>query len=157
MSAPDRRSVTQATALVVTWTIVLVALSALWIRSPFLGTGVAFTLWSVPAALAWATSWWWFDRRGIAQIPTGTWFLAAVLMLWAGSLAIALTGIGARMALDGLILRQDTLRMAGKTLAWMPIGFGAAISVAGLAASLEARYRVVRAPRTPATPPDPRR
>jgi hypothetical protein len=155
MSRLDRRTVTQATALAATWTIVLVALSVLWIRSPFLGTGVAFTLWSVPAAVVWVISWWWFRRRGIEQVPTGPWLLAAVALLWAGSLTIALTGIGARLALDGLILRQDNLRIAGKALAWAPIGFGAAISVAGLAASLEARYRVVRAPRTPSTPPDP--
>lgn len=157
MSNPDPRSVTHATALAAAWTIVLVGLSALWIRSPLLGTGVAFTIWSVPAAVAWITSWWWFDRRGIEQVPTGPWFFAAVLALWVGSLAIALTGIGARLALDGLILRQDNLRMAGEALTWVPIGFGAAISVAGLAASLEARYRVVRAPRTPSTQQDPAR
>jgi hypothetical protein len=149
------RSSIQATAVPVTWTLMLVALSLLWIRSPVLGPGTAFGLWSAPAAIATTATWWWLRKQSIPQIPRSPSLAALITLAWLITLAIALNGVGARLALDGLIMRRDDLRFAGKMLHWLPMAFGGVLSIAGLAAGLEARYRLVNAPETPATPPDP--
>jgi hypothetical protein len=47
------------------------------------------------------------------------------------------------MALDGLILREPGRRGMGIALRWLPVLFGVLVSVAGLSAVLEARYRLV--------------
>jgi hypothetical protein len=152
------RSATVATVIAATWTLLLVGLATLWIRSPFLGTGIAFTAWSAPAAVGSALSWWWLREQSIEQIPMTGWTLSVVVLLWLTALMIALSGIGAQLALDGLIMRRPALRLAGEALTWLPMVFGGVLSVAGLAAGLEARYRIVNAPpEMPATPTDPTR
>ena len=149
------RSASAATAFVVTWTVTLVALAFLWSRTPFLGTGLAYTIWSIPAVIVTTVTWRWIRERAIAQIPHGPWLLSTVILAWLVTLGLALSGIGADLALDGLILRQNVLRHAGRMLTWLPMVFGALLTVAGLAASLEARYRIVNDPETLSTPPDP--
>jgi len=149
------RSAAQATTVVATWTLMLVALSLVWIRSPFLGPGTAFGLWSVPAAMATTATWWWLRKQSIPQIPQSPLLAALIALAWLITLAIALNDVGARLALDGLIMRRNDLRLAGKVLHWLPVAFGGVISIVGLAAGLEARYRLVNVPETPATRPDP--
>ncbi len=46
------------------------------------------------------------------------------------------------MALDGLILRRESLEATGKVLNWLPLSFGLLVGLAMLAAALEARYRL---------------
>lgn len=134
------------------WALLLVVLAALWIRSPFLGAGTAFAVWSVPAALGSLASWTWLRRRAIEQIPLSRGLFATVVALWVGALLLGFTGIGDQWALDGLIMRQELLRISGRAVGWLPMAFGLVLAVAGLAASLEARYRIVNAPEKPATP-----
>jgi hypothetical protein len=141
----------------VAWTLALVSLAALWVRSPFLGTGTSFAVWSVPTALLAVTSWRWFRARRIEQIPAHPALAIAVGVAWTLALALAASDLGDRLTLDGLIMRQPTVRAAGRVLAWAPLAFGSTLCIAGLAASLEARYRLVNDPRTLATPPDPGR
>jgi hypothetical protein len=120
----------------------LVLLAAAWIVSPVAGVGPSFLAWSVPAA---ATLWWsWrsLDRLGVRQVPRGPGILAAVVTLWLLAAWLAAADLGAEMALDGLILRRPTERFLGSLLEWVPGLYGLALSVAGLAAGLEARYRV---------------
>lgn len=136
-----------ATALAATWTVLLVGLAALWVRSPFLGTGPAFLAWSGPAAVVATISWRWLRGQAIEQIPLSGGLLAAVILAWAGALWLSTTAVGARLALDGLIMRREELRVLGRALVWLPLLFGLGLSVVGLAASLEARYRLLHAPR----------
>lgn len=149
------RSAAQATAVAATWTLMLVALSLVWIRSPFLGPGTAFGVWSAPAAMATTATWWWLRKQSIPQIPRSPLLAALIALAWLITLAIALNDVGALLALDGLIMRRSDLRLAGTVLHWLPMAFGGVLSIAGLAAGLEARYRLVNAPEKPATRLDP--
>lgn len=151
------RSVAEATAVAATWTVMLVALALVWIRSPFLGPGTAFAIWSAPAAIAAAATWWWLRTQSIPQIPRSASLVALIALAWLIVLTLAQNDLGARLALDGLIMRRNDLRLAGRLLHWLPMAFGGVLSIAGLAAGLEARYRLVNAPETPATRRDPMR
>jgi len=134
-----------ATTLAATWTLLLVALAGLWVRSPFLGPGPAFAAWSGPAASVALISWIWLRRQAIPQIPLSGALLGVVVLAWAGTLGLATSDLGARLALDGLIMRRDGIRMLGRALLWLPLLFGLGLSVAGLSACLEARYRLAAA------------
>jgi hypothetical protein len=149
------RSTAPATGFIVAWTSLLIGLAILWTRTPFLGTGVPYMIWSIPAVVVTVITWRWIRRRSIAEIPQSAWLLSAMMLLWLITIGLALSGIGADLALDGLILRRRTLRYTGHTLEWMPMAFGGILTVAGIAASLEARYRIVNDPETSSTPQDP--
>src|SRR5680860_1151150 len=115
------RSAAQATAVAATWTLMLVALSLVWIWSPFLGPGTAFGLWSAPAAMATTATWWWLRKQSIPQIPRCPLLAALIALAWLITLAIALNDLGARLALDELIMRRNDLRLAGTVLHWLPM------------------------------------
>lgn len=132
-----------ATSLAATWTASLVVLAILWVRSPFLGLTVMFVSWSIPAAALFAVSWLWLRGQDIPQIPLSPWLLGVIVVAWMGALVLAVTDVGGLMALDGLVMRRPTLRWTGKLLGWLPPVVGLLVSVAGLSAGLEARYRIV--------------
>ena len=151
------RSPAPATRLAIAWTILLVALAALWVRSPFLGERAAFLLWSGPAAVLLAVSVRWFRAKGIEEIPDSRWLWTTVGALLLVALGLTASDVGRILMLDGLILREPWVRRLGQVLRWGPLAFGCGVSLAGLAAALEARYRLARrpvsAPGTPANPP----
>ncbi|MDZ7781071.1 MAG: hypothetical protein U5R14_14210 [Gemmatimonadota bacterium] len=143
----------QAVGLAIGWTLLLVALAAVWIRSPVLGTGAAFVIWSAPAGAFGFVSWRWLRARRIEEIPTSRATLAAVAACWIGGLALATTHVGPTLALDGLIMRRPLLASSGRALTWLPLVIGLGLAVAGLSASLEARYRLrSRSPMRATTP-----
>lgn len=142
----------QATGLALGWTAALVTLAALWVRSPFLGERAAFLLWSGPAAVLSVVSVRWIRKRDVREIPDSPLIRGAVGAIWVTALGLTVTDVGRTLALDALILREPGLGRLGQLLRWTPLAFGCGISLAGLAAALEARYRVVNRPRTPATP-----
>ena len=147
------RRTAPATRLALAWTGLLVTLAVLWVRSPFMGERAAFLIWSGPAAVLMALSVRWFRARGIREIPDGPWLWTSVGVAWLLALWLTVSDVGRILALDGLMLRDPLLRRLGLALRWAPMAFGCGVSLAGLAASLEARYRLVNDPRTPATPP----
>lgn len=155
--ARARAAETPATLLAIAWTLLLALLAALWVWSPFLGEGTSFIVWSplAMALAAWTVRW--LRARRIEQIPSSRLLWIAVGVGWVLALLGASTDLGRRLALDGLIMREPGVQLAGRVLRWAPLAFGCAVAVAGLSAALEARYRIVNAPRTPATPPDPTR
>lgn len=145
---------TPALLLALAWTLLLVSLSTLWVWSPFLGEGASFIAWSPPAMALTIWTVRWLRARRIEQVPSSPVLWTAVGILWVLALLAASSDLGRRLALDGLIMRESGVRLAGRVLRWAPLAFGCAVAVAGLAAALEARYRIVNEPRTPATPPD---
>lgn len=133
-----------AVVLAGAWTGALILLAAVWIRSPFTGPGPMFLAWSAVAFPLTLWSWSRFRRWGVRQAPRSGGAVVAVAVAWAVVATAALSGRPAIWALDGLILRQPGLRAAGVGLQWLPGVFGLALSVAGLALALEARYRLRR-------------
>lgn len=131
-----------ATLLAALWTICLVVLAALWIQTPFSGPGRMFLLWTVATVPLVSWSWSRFRRWGIRQVPRSALFLAGLAVVWAGVAWLADATFPGIWAMDGLIMREPLLRAAGKTLQWLPGLFGLALSVGGLSAALEARYRL---------------
>lgn len=143
MTAPPRES-RSSVVLAVLWGGALVLLTGLWVRSPFTGPESMFLVWSLAAAPLLAWSWIRFRRWDVRLLPRGAAFLAGVAVAWAGVAVAASSGIGAEMALDGLVMRNGLQRGTGRVLHWSPAIFGFAISVAGLLGSLEARHRLAR-------------
>jgi len=139
---PPRRGAGRAVVLSALWVVVLLVLAALWVRSPFSGPGRMFLLWSAAAVPLTLWSWSRFRAWGVRQVPGSPGFLLGLALAWALLAAVSVSTIPAIMAMDGLILRRDVLRWTGKGLEWLPGLFGLGLSVAGLAASLEARYRL---------------
>lgn len=154
--APLARA-TPATLLALAWTLLLASLAALWVWSPFLGEGASFIAWSPPAMALTAWTVRWLRARRIEQVPSSLGVWSAIGIGWILALLAASTDLGRRLALDGLIMREPGVRLTGQIVRWAPLAFGCAVAVAGLAVALEARYRIVNEPRTPATPPDPAR
>lgn len=142
----------QATALALVWAITLVVLAALWVRSPFLGERAAFVIWSGPAAVLLVATARWIRTKGIQEVPDGPLSRLTVGVLWLVALWLTATDLGRSLALDGLIMREPGLRLFGQLLRWTPLAFGCCLSLAGLAAALEARYRLINGPRKPAMP-----
>ena len=134
----------QALAMMLAWVGALVLLAVSWVWSPFTGTGLMFIVWSVPVAGLTVGTLVWLDRVGVRHVPRGMAVRGAVVMFWLTAAWLATSGMGLEMALDGLILRDPTLRASGVVLEWLPGGFGFLLSLVGLVATLEARYRVVR-------------
>jgi len=141
---PGGTLATRAVWLTVGWTLLLAALAALWVRSPFLGSGTAFVVWSLPAAVAFAVSWRWLRARKLPQLPLTWGLLAAILVLWGAGLGLAASDVGSALALDGRLLRRPWLHGLGVVARWAPLVFGLGVSLASVAAGLEARYRLVR-------------
>jgi hypothetical protein len=126
------------------WAAALTLLAVLWIRTPLSGPGSMFVLWSAPTLALTAFSAWWLRRLALPQVRVTRSRLAALGALWAAAAAAALllNDRAAELALDGFILRRPLLRTAGLSVAWVPGLFGLALCVVGLAAALEARYRI---------------
>lgn len=124
------------------WASALVVLAGLWIRSPFTGPGPMFLAWTVVAAPLAAWSWNRFRLWNVRQVPRSVLFLTGLAVAWAAVAALAASELAAEMALDGLVMRNAPQRLIGRGLQWLPGLFGLALSVAGLAAALEARYRI---------------
>jgi hypothetical protein len=93
---------------------------------------VPLALWSLTRARAW----------GLGPLPGGLALLLATGLAWLAAAWAATSPLPAEWAIDGLILRDDGRRLAGVALAWLPGIFGLTLSVAGLAAALEARHRL---------------
>ncbi len=126
----------------IAWAGALALLAALWVRSPISGPGRMFVAWSVPAlALTLFTSWW-LGQLTLVRLRPSRALMGAVIGLWASATVITLAGAGAEWALDGFILRRPLQRAVGIGIVWLPGLFGLTLSVAGLAAALEARYRI---------------
>lgn len=140
-----------ATALAGAWTAALVVLAVLWVRSPYTGPGYMFVLWSAVALPLTVLSWLRFRSWRVRQVPRSTTFLATTILFWTAVAVLSASGVGAEMALDALIMRETGMRSLGKALEWLPGVWGALLSVGGLAAALEARYRLAHgeAGRTP--------
>jgi hypothetical protein len=131
-----------ATLLAVLWAVALALLAGAWIQSPFTGPGPMFGLWSAVAA---PLALWSLGRPrawGLGPLPGGVPLLVVAVLAWATAGWASASPLPAEWAIDGLILRDAGTRRAGLALAWLPGVFGLALSVAGLAASLEARYRL---------------
>lgn len=135
---------TQVGVVLAGWVSALLILAALWVRSPWTGPGPMFLGWSAPAALLFGGTWTWLGRIGVTQVPRGRALLTTVALMWAAAAWLAASGIGTEMVLDADILRRPFERRVGVALEWLPGVFGLALSVAGLSAGLEARYRVSR-------------
>lgn len=146
-----------ATLLALAWTLLLASLAALWVWSPFLGEGTSFIAWSPPAMALTAWTVRWLRVRRIEQVPSSPGLWLAISIGWILALLAASTDLGRRLMLDGLIMREAGVRLTGQIVRWAPLAFGCAVAVAGLSVALEARYRLVNEPRTPAMPPDPTR
>ncbi len=102
-----------------------------------------FIVWSVPVGGLTVGTLVWFGRVGVHHVPRGMAVRGTVVTFWVAAAWLATSGMGSELALDGLILRDSTLRATGVVLDWLPGGFGLLLSLAGLVAALEARYRVV--------------
>jgi hypothetical protein len=101
-----------------------------------------FLAWTVVAAPLAAWSWSRFRLWEVRQVPRGVLFLAGLAVAWAAVAALAGSELAAEMALDGLVMRNAPQRLIGRGLQWLPGLFGLVVSVAGLVAALEARYRL---------------
>lgn len=143
--APDgrpSRGAGRAVVLCALWVVLLLVLAALWVQSPFSGPGRMFLFWSAAAVPLTVWSWSRFRAWGVRQVPGSPGFLLGLAVAWALLAAVSVSTIPGIMAMDGLILRNGLLRWTGKGLEWLPGLFGLGLSVGGLAASLEARYRL---------------
>ena len=127
------------------WTAALALLAWEWTRSPLSGPGRAFLIWSLPALPLALLSWVWLRRLELRQLPLRVPLAALVVVGWLAVALITATGLGAEWELDGIIRRNAPRRVAGQVLRWLPGVWGALLSLAGLAAALEARYRLTHA------------
>jgi hypothetical protein len=103
-----------------------------------------FLGWTALALPLVVGTWRWLDRIGDRHVPRGRGMVAILAVGWAVALWAALSGVAALWRLDGMILRDGLREGVGTALQWLPGVFGLALGVAGLAAALEARYRVSR-------------
>lgn len=132
----------RATLFAAAWGAALALLAWLWIRSPLAGSATMIAVWSAPALPLLLVTWWWLRKLEVRQVPTGGAVVVGILLAWAAAGLLAWSGLGAEWALDGLILRRPGLRWGGRVVTWLPAACCLLIAVAGLAASLEARYRI---------------
>ena len=122
-----------------------------WTRTPLSGPGRAFLIWSVLALPLGALTWAWIRRLALRRLPLDPRLLVLILALWLVVAAVTASAVGAEWELDGVILRNPLQRMAGVGLRWLPGVSGLVLSIAGLAVTLEARYRLTH-PDAPAPP-----
>ena len=148
-----RARVATAVGFLAAWIAALALLAVLWIRTPLSGPGPMFAIWSAPALVLAAVTARWLRRLALPQIRVTPARLLVLALLWgiAAAAGLLLTTTAAELALDGFILRRPLLRAAGLALGWLPGVFGLALCVIGLAAALEARYRIARS-RFPGAP-----
>jgi hypothetical protein len=140
----------RVTALAVGWTAALALLAYEWTLTPLSGPGPAFLIWSLPALPLAALSWTWLRQLDLGRLRLVPALAILVAVGWALVAILTSTGVGAEWELDGVILRNAPQRVAGMALWWLPGAWGALLSVAALAAVLEARYRLAH----PAAAPD---
>jgi hypothetical protein len=133
---------TRAAILAAGWAAALTLLALEWTRTPLSGPGPAFLIWSLPALPLAALSWRWLRAFDVRQVRIPPAAVAAIVLGWIAVAALTASGVGSEWALDGLILRNAVQQWAGVGVWWLPGMWGAALSVAGLAAALEARYRL---------------
>ena len=131
-----------ATALAAAWAGALTLLAFEWTRSPLTGSGRALLIFSMAALPVAAFTWIWLRRFPALRIPLGFGTLALIIVAWAAAGMIVVTAPGDEWLLDGLILRRPLLRAGGVALWWAPGVWGLVLSIAGLAATLEARYQI---------------
>ena len=131
-----------ATALAAAWAGALTLLALEWTRSPLTGSGRALLIFSIAALPLAAFTWIWLRRFPALRIPLGFGTLALIIVAWTAAGMIAVTAPGDEWLLDGLILRRPLLRAGGVALWWAPGVWGLALSIAGMAAALEARYQI---------------
>lgn len=147
--------VARVTVLVLAWAAALALLALEWTRTPLSGPGRAFLIWSIPALPFALITWWTLRRLPVGRIAVGAETLVALLIVWAVIGAMIAGGVGSEWALDGLILRKPLQHWAGLALRWLPGVWGAALSVAGLALTLEARHRLTHPPQAEVSPTGP--
>lgn len=152
MPAADSR-IGAAYALILAWAAALALIAIEWTRTPLSGPGRALLVWSVPAAPLAVFTWAWLRRVPVRRIPVGTAAIVALSIGWLVIAGIAAEDPGAEWLLDGLILRRPLERAAGVALRWAPGVWGTAISMAGLAAALEARWQLAHGGPKKKTPP----
>jgi hypothetical protein len=140
------------TGLAVAWAAALALLAWQWTRTPLSGPGPAFLVWSVPAAPLALLSWAWLRALRLPQLPLRPSAAVLIAVGWSAVALVTAAGLGAEWELDGIVLRDPARRFGGIGLRWAPGAWGALLSLAGLAAALEARYRLTHPP-TPAAGP----
>ena len=131
-----------ATALAAAWAGALALLAFEWTRTPLAGPGRALLIWSLAAVPLAAFTWIWLRRLPVLRIPLGSGTLFVIVLAWVAVGTVAVTSPGSEWVLDGLVLRRPLERAGGIALLWAPGVWGGALSVAGLAAALEARYQI---------------
>ena len=141
-------------ALALAWTAALALLAYEWTLTPLSGPGPAFVIWSLPAIPLAVLSWVWLRGLDLGRLRLGPPLAILVVVVWALVAVLITTELGAEWELDGVILRNAPQRWAGIALRWLPGVWGALLSVAALAAVLEARYRLTH-PAEPPPPPGP--
>ena len=139
----------RVTALGAGWGAALAVLAYGWTRAAISGPGLAFLIWSLPALPLAALSWVWLRRLELRQLPMRPSLALVVVTVWAAVALAVASGLGAEWELDGLILRSASRRAAGVGMRWLPGVWAALLSVAGLVAALEARYRLTHADGAP--------
>src|SRR5688572_27145313 len=142
----------RVTALAVAWTAALALLAYEWTLTPLSGPGPAFLIWSLPALPLAALSWAWLSRLQLGRLRLVPALEVVIALGWALVALATTSGVGAEWELDGVILRNAPQRLAGMALWWLPGAWGALLSVAALAAVLEARYRLAHPAEPPASP-----
>ena len=152
-----KTSTNVAVALAAAWAAALALLAALWIRTPLSGPGTMFVAWSAPTLALTLLSGRWLRRLALPQVAVTRGRIVALALGWlvAGAAALLLTDAAAELALDGFILRRPLARASGLAVGWLPGVFGLALCVLGLAAALEARYRIAHGWGGSLTPSDP--
>jgi hypothetical protein len=128
--------------LAVAWTAALALLAYEWTLTPLSGPGPAFVIWSLPAVPLAVLSWVWLRRLDLGKLRLRPALAISVVLVWVLVAIVITTELGAEWELDGVILRNAPQRWAGIALRWLPGVWGALLSVAALAAVLEARYRL---------------
>ncbi len=123
------------------WTLLLLWLAYLWIRSPFLGGRLLFGNWSLGAVPLGIASWI-LLRRALPGLRIPPLLLVLVGLAWIGAGWVAWSGIGPEWMLDGFILRDPLRGWGGYVLRWLPTVLALMVSIGGLALALEARYRL---------------
>jgi hypothetical protein len=143
----------RVSVLALAWTAALALLAYEWTQTPLSGPGPAFVIWSLPALPLAVLSWAWLRRLDLGRLRLVPALAVLVALGWALVAILTTTEVGAEWELDGIILRNAPQRVAGIALWWLPGVWGALLSVAALAAVLEARYRLAHPAAAPDQPP----
>jgi len=129
------------------WAALMGLLCLAWVNSPAVGTFPGLLAWTPLAVAAAVGSGRWLvgtsllPRRGWAAMMAALW----LLLLWT-----AWVKLGSTWILDGLILREPRWTDMGRVLKWLPFAVALLFTLAMLALSLEARYRLLHPEKYPA-------